>query len=258
MIEDLANQQAYLELPFIAGGNLREWVTGSDQDGPRLQPSTTDRVMIELMRALVYVHSNGIVHLDVKPDNILVTEDGTAKLSDFDVSKDTTARTLAAQSTRTMSAMAGGTLGYAAPEVLSTQPAGSNHPGPTTAADIWSAGSVFFFLQFHPKELTVLTATEPLEEVPSTCEAGRRELLEKMFREDPRTRPAADEVLAVLERQRQAALQLQQSAVRQKQRAAASERVELDKQRERLEPIRKMLSTAAPAYVMGSSISTQW
>ena len=53
IIEDVPKQRAYLELPFVAGGTLREWITGWDQDGiPRHQPATITRVMVELLRPL--------------------------------------------------------------------------------------------------------------------------------------------------------------------------------------------------------------
>ena len=96
LIIDLKAGEAYLELPFIEGGTLREWIVG---DASRLQQETVVQISSELLRALAYIHSNGIVHLDVKPDNIMMTAEGVSKLTDFDVSKDVISRTLAVRST---------------------------------------------------------------------------------------------------------------------------------------------------------------
>jgi hypothetical protein len=78
------------------------------------------------------------------------------------------------------------TLGYAAPEVLSGDPSASQPP-----ADLFSVGAVLFWMSFYPQELTVVTATEPVSEIPADCEAERRGLLTALFSEDPNGRPVA-------------------------------------------------------------------
>ena len=197
------------------------------------------QVTLELLRALTYIHSNGVIHLDVKPDNILMDENGSLKLSDFDVSKDVIARTLAVRAT-TQGGMVGMTLGYAAPEVLGQSQQSVAHQ-PTTAADIWSTASVIFFLQFHPKELTVLTAADPMREVPPSCGQAQRALLTKMFANEPGTRPTAPEVLVLLEAQMQADMQTRQNSLSaserkltQQARAAATKEADLKADQKRV------------------------
>ena len=67
-------------------------------------------IAIQVARGLQHAHDNGVVHRDIKPQNILLTEDGTAKVTDFGI-----ARALAA-STRSRTASIMGTLSYMAPE----------------------------------------------------------------------------------------------------------------------------------------------
>jgi len=69
---------------------------------------------LQVLSALNFIHENNIIHGDIKPQNILIDDNGRAIICDFDVSKEETKRTLV---TTTKSA-AGFTLAFAAPEVL--------------------------------------------------------------------------------------------------------------------------------------------
>lgn len=83
----------------------------------------------ELGCALRYVHGQGIVHRDVKPDNVLLDSEGHVHLADFNVASDyTPGRPLTSKS---------GTLAYLAPEVYSGR-------GYTTEVDWWSLGVLFY------------------------------------------------------------------------------------------------------------------
>jgi eukaryotic-like serine/threonine-protein kinase len=81
------------------------------QEGGPLQPNEAAQVGTQVASALAAAHAVGIVHRDVKPGNILITEDGTALISDFGI-----ARALG-DATLTTSGMVHGTPAYLAPEV---------------------------------------------------------------------------------------------------------------------------------------------
>jgi serine/threonine protein kinase len=102
-----ADGHLYLAMDFLDGRNLREVL----RDGP-LPPAHAVTVAGQLLDALEAVHTVGIVHRDVKPENAVVLADGTVKLTDFGIARIESEATL----TRT-----GGILGspaYMSPEQI--------------------------------------------------------------------------------------------------------------------------------------------
>ncbi|HEX8761265.1 MAG TPA: serine/threonine-protein kinase [Pseudonocardiaceae bacterium] len=85
----------------------------------------------QVASALAAAHAAQIVHRDVKPGNILITDDGTAKITDFGVSR------AAGDVTVTQTGMMAGTPAYLAPEVARGQV-------PTTASDVFSLGATLY------------------------------------------------------------------------------------------------------------------
>ncbi|HEY2225343.1 protein kinase domain-containing protein [Actinomycetospora sp.] len=108
----------------------RSLATVLAQRGP-LPPAEVAWIGAQIADALTAVHEAGIVHGDVKPGNVLLTDDGVAKLTDFGVSRaswDTTA---------TGGGVVAGTPGYFAPEV-------ARGGDPTPASDVFSLGATLY------------------------------------------------------------------------------------------------------------------
>jgi eukaryotic-like serine/threonine-protein kinase len=82
-IHDYGEHQGlpYLVMEYVPGGTLRI------EAGRTVPASEAARLLLPVARALEYAHQQGIIHRDVKPANILITESGEAMLSDFGIAK---------------------------------------------------------------------------------------------------------------------------------------------------------------------------
>ncbi|MEX2246226.1 MAG: protein kinase [Dehalococcoidia bacterium] len=81
-VYDIADEDGspYLISEYIAGGDLRQELTQADGALPLARAIA---IAADVARGLAAAHGRGIIHRDIKPGNILLTEDGTAKLGDF-------------------------------------------------------------------------------------------------------------------------------------------------------------------------------
>src|ERR1700722_2803957 len=118
-------------MEFLEGGSLAQRLGGQPQ--PSRQAG---ELVATLAEAIEVAHRQGIVHRDLKPGNILLTAEGTPKISDFGL-----ARSFDADQHLTQSGARIGTLSYMAPEQLLGR---SRLIGP--AADIYSLGAVLYEL----------------------------------------------------------------------------------------------------------------
>jgi serine/threonine-protein kinase len=118
--------QRYLAVAYVGGGSLAERL----EAGP-LPLDELLRMVADVGAGLDALHAAGLVHRDVKPDNILLDEAGSAALTDFGLAKGP------AYTVLTRAGQALGTLDYMAPELVRGAPA-------TAASDLYSLGCVVF------------------------------------------------------------------------------------------------------------------
>jgi len=117
-------------MELVEGRTLRELL----RERGRLSPAEAVSVMEPVLSALSAAHRAGLVHRDVKPENILLSDDGIVKVADFGL-----ARAVETDPTATRTGLMMGTVAYCAPEQISR---GSADP----RSDVYSAGIVFFEL----------------------------------------------------------------------------------------------------------------
>ena len=119
----------FLVMPYLPGGNLKERLKKGGLPWPEAV-----HLLIPIARALEYAHQQGVIHRDVKPSNILITESGDPMLTDFGVAK-----VMEDEATvdLTGTAMAIGTPEYMAPEQATSK--SIDH-----RADIYSLGIVLY------------------------------------------------------------------------------------------------------------------
>lgn len=121
--------QAYLVMQYVAGRNLKQVLA---DEGP-LAPDAAVRLGRRLLRGLGAIHAAGIVHRDVKPQNILVGDDGSLRVTDFGIARGPTGDTL------TDDGATVGTAAYMAPEQIRGEPV-------SAATDLYAIGVVLFEL----------------------------------------------------------------------------------------------------------------
>ncbi|MEX0791266.1 MAG: protein kinase, partial [Actinomycetota bacterium] len=115
-------------VPYIVMERLPGRTLADEMAAGPLSQSRVREVMLDMLEALAIAHRAGILHRDVKPANVLLTEDGTAKIADFGIAK------IAGQNlTQTGNFI--GTAAYLAPERLNGLPAGAE-------SDLYSVGIV--------------------------------------------------------------------------------------------------------------------
>ena len=123
----------WFSMPYIEGESLRGTLT----EAKRLAPRDVVRILHDVVDALAYAHERGVVHRDIKPDNIL-TSGMHALVTDFGVAKALSASIPAHGGTTT--GMAIGTPAYMAPEQLAADPAADHR------VDIYGVGLLAYEL----------------------------------------------------------------------------------------------------------------
>ncbi|MGI8333549.1 serine/threonine-protein kinase [Actinomadura scrupuli] len=181
------DDQAYLVMELVPGEPLSKILrrTGS------LTPESTLDIIGQAARALQVAHTSGIIHRDVKPANLMITGDGTVKITDFGIARGSR------QSNQTLTGMVMGTAQYVAPEQASGQVV-------TPAADLYSLGIVAYqclhgeppFDADSPVAIALKHVREEPPELPLDVPAPVRELVRQLLAKDPAERPASAQALA--------------------------------------------------------------
>ena len=105
---DAVGDRPYLVLELVAGETLRQYA-----DGAALAPSDAARIVAETADILAAAHAQGVLHRDIKPDNVMLEPDGTVRVLDFGI-----ARAIADDTQLTQTGEIVGTPEYMAPEQL--------------------------------------------------------------------------------------------------------------------------------------------
>ncbi|MGI6037657.1 MAG: Stk1 family PASTA domain-containing Ser/Thr kinase, partial [Limnochordia bacterium] len=117
----------YIVMEYVKGRNLKEIIR---QEGP-LPPAKAIEIAQGIALALSHAHRHKLVHRDIKPHNILLTDDGQVKVTDFGIARATTSATL------TQTGLVIGSVHYFSPEQAKGQPV-------TNRSDIYALGVVLY------------------------------------------------------------------------------------------------------------------
>ncbi|MEK6334751.1 MAG: protein kinase [Acidobacteriota bacterium] len=191
----------FIVMEFVAGRTLRSVIAKDNS------LETLFTLGAQMARALSAAHAAGITHRDIKPDNIMVRDDGYVKMLDFGLARllpttasDPEAMTLAQQTTP---GTVMGTLAYMSPEQASGKTAGS-------ASDVFALGIVLYELATgsHPfKSETMIgylhaitsQVPPPMTSLKSHLPAALNDLILRMLDKNANGRPTASEVVQAMQ-----------------------------------------------------------
>ena len=190
----------YYTMPFVEGQSLRVRIA----EAGTLPISDAIFILRDVAKALAYAHERGIVHRDIKPDNVLLTS-GTATVTDFGIAKAiSVSRDDAPNSGITQVGMSIGTPTYMAPEQAAADPSADHR------ADIYSFGCLAYelltgqppFTWRSPRKLMAAHAAEPprnVRDLRADVPRPLADLVMQCLEKDPDQRPqtAADLVRAL-------------------------------------------------------------
>ena len=144
---ELQGNVNYLVMEFIRGRSLRDWMNGT-----QIPPPQVFAVMHGVLQALDYAHRHSIVHRDMKPENVLISDEGMVKVADFGIARLTDDTGIGGTATKTGTTV--GTPQYMSPE----QVASSKVDG---RSDLYSAGIMFYELVVGQPPFTASEADGP-------------------------------------------------------------------------------------------------
>lgn len=173
----------FFAMEYMPGGSVEELIKKKG----KIPWEDALEILIQLAKALEFAHGKGVIHRDLKPGNLFICKDGTVKLGDFGIARDTDATALTAAG-RTV-----GTYAYMAPEQIAGKPPIS----PKT--DLYALGCVGFeMLTGRPPYVTDTPAEmlfghlneEPprVREYSISCPLWLDEVIDRLLAKDPEDR----------------------------------------------------------------------
>jgi len=188
---DEVDGQALIAMECIEGPSLKERI----DSGP-IPPTEAKRIAKQIAAGLQAAHAKGIVHRDIKPGNVMMTEDGAAKITDFGLAK------LIDGTPMTQTGVSVGTVAYMSPEQARGEAVGP-------ASDIWALGAVLFEMllgrtpfphNYMAAVLYAIVNEEPtdLDQISDRFGSELGAIVQRCLSKNPAERPTAAELVAML------------------------------------------------------------
>ncbi|GAB2289539.1 hypothetical protein Dimus_038053 [Dionaea muscipula] len=188
----MPNNICCVVVEYLPGGALKSYLIKNRRK--KLPFKVVIQLALDLARGLSYLHSQKIVHRDVKTENMLLDKSRTLKIADFGVAR------VEASNPSDMTGETG-TLGYMAPEVLNGNPYNRK-------CDVYSFGICLWeiyccdmpYPDLSFSEVTTAVVRQNLRpEIPRCCPSSLVNVMKKCWDANPDKRPEMDEVVTLLE-----------------------------------------------------------
>ncbi|KAK3165427.1 hypothetical protein QOZ80_1AG0033040 [Eleusine coracana subsp. coracana] len=177
---------------FLSGGSLRAFLHKLDHKSLPLDKIIS--ISLDIAHGMAYVHSQGVVHRDVKPENIIFDEEGCAKIVDFGIACEEAYCDPLANDT--------GTFRWMAPEMM-------KHKAYGRKVDVYSFGLILWemfsgsvpYEDLNPFQAAFAVFDKNVRPViPTSCPAPVRLLIEQCWASHPEKRPDFSQIVQILEK----------------------------------------------------------
>lgn len=179
----------YIVMEYVDGITLKEYIDYKK----KLEWREAVYYVSQILQALEHAHSTGIIHRDVKPQNIMITRDGSIKVMDFGIAKVVNSQTI------TMTDKAVGTVNYISPEQASGKTVGFS-------SDIYSVGVMLYemttgvlpFVADSPMAVAMMQIQNEPQEPTELCPElplGLEQIILKAMRKEPDDRFSSCEAM---------------------------------------------------------------
>jgi serine/threonine protein kinase len=180
-ISETDDGQLFISMNYCGGETLQNYIKEKD-----LTIKEILKIITQISKGLEKAHSKGIVHCDIKPSNIIITDDRVAKIVDFGIAK------IASEEKLHSKERTSGTIAYMSPEQVSDSEV-------DVRTDIWSLGVVFYemltkrmpFQDSYNEALMYSIINEEPEEITkinSDISAQLEQIVNKLLKKDPDNR----------------------------------------------------------------------
>ncbi len=127
----MAEDRPYFIMEHVAGGSVKDLLQKALQEGKAIDPLAAVRIMVPVLRGLHFAHELGVVHRDIKPDNILLRSETDPVIADFGIAK------VAGGTVKTQTGFTMGTVSYMSPEQCQGHPVDGR-------SDVYSVGITLY------------------------------------------------------------------------------------------------------------------